>query len=144
VFTNLSPDDIDLTRTQARGVQAFKTFLSYAQNGQLSLAAGNTKELESLFEALVYETLIKAGYEVAAQVGSAGFYLDLAVMHPTLPGRYLLGIICDGASYHQARTARDRDRLRQLVLEGLGWRIYRVWSTDWFRNPEAEQKRLLQ
>ncbi|MGV3588726.1 MAG: DUF3320 domain-containing protein [Adhaeribacter sp.] len=143
VFTNLSPDDIDLTRTQARGVQAFKTFLSYAQNGQLTLAAGNSEALESPFETLVYETLTQAGYEVAAQVGSAGFYLDLAIVHPTQPGRYSLGIICDGAGYHQARTARDRDRLRQLVLEGLGWRIYRVWSTDWFRNPEAEQKRLL-
>ncbi|GEO07439.1 hypothetical protein AAE02nite_51030 [Adhaeribacter aerolatus] len=143
VFTNLSPDDIDLTRTQARGVQAFKTFLSYAQNGQLPLTAGSAGDLESPFEELVYETLTKAGYEVAVQVGSAGFSIDLAIVHPQQPGRYLLGIVCDGASYHQARTARDRDRLRQLVLEGLGWRIYRLWSTDWFRNPEAEQKRLL-
>ncbi|MDB5263746.1 MAG: helicase [Adhaeribacter sp.] len=143
VFTNLSADDIDLTRTQARGVQAFKTFLSYAQNGQLPLMAGSGEELASPFEVLVYETLTQAGYEVVAQVGSVGFYIDLAVVHPQQPGRYLLGIVCDGNSYNRARTARDRDRLRQLVLEGLGWQIYRVWSTDWFRNPEAEQKRLL-
>jgi hypothetical protein len=142
VFTNLSPDDIDLTRTQARGVEAFKTFLSYAKNGQGQLTTGG--EAEGLFESSVSETLTQAGYEVVSQVGSVGFSIDLAVLHPQQPGRYLLGIACDGASYHHARSARDRDRLRQLVLAGLGWQIYRIWSTDWFRNPAAEQKRLLQ
>jgi hypothetical protein len=67
----------------------------------------------------------------------------LAVVDPEKPGRYLLGVECDGATYHSARSARDRDRLRQEVLEGLGWRIHRIWSTDWFRNPENELKRLV-
>ncbi len=74
-------------------------------------------------------------------MGTAGFFIDLAVVDPERPGRYLLGIECDGATYHSARSARDRDRLRQQVLEGLGWRIHRIWSTDWFRNPEREIKR---
>ncbi|MCD8509726.1 MAG: DUF3320 domain-containing protein [Bacillus sp. (in: Bacteria)] len=83
------------------------------------------------------------GYQVAPQVGSAGFFIDLAIVNPDAPGRYLLGIECDGAAYHSARSARDRDRLRQEVLEGLGWRIHRIWSTDWFRHPERELKKVV-
>jgi hypothetical protein len=82
--------------------------------------------------------LTALGHEVHTQVGSAGFSLDMAVVDPDRPGRYLLGIECDGARYHSARSARDRDRLRESVLEGLGWRIHRIWSTDWFHNPGGE------
>ena len=142
VFTNLSPDDIDLGRTQARGVQAFKTFLNYAKTGRLDVPVNTGRETESVFEEEVHDALVKAGYQVVPQVGSAGFFIDLAIVHPQWPGKYVLGIECDGANYHRARSARDRDRLRQTVLENLGWQIYRIWSTDWFRNPEAEQKRL--
>lgn len=143
VFTNLSADDIDLSRTQSRGVQAFKTFLSYAQKGWLASEAAGPATFGSPFEEAVYRVLTQAGYQVESQVGSAGFFLDLAVRHPGQAGRFLLGIECDGANYHRARSARDRDRLRQSVLESLGWHLYRIWSTDWFRNPEAEQQRLL-
>ncbi|MGV3505262.1 MAG: DUF3320 domain-containing protein [Adhaeribacter sp.] len=143
VFTNLSADDIDLSRTQSRGVQAFKTFLSYAQKGWLASKAAGPATFASPFEEAVYRVLSQAGYQVESQVGSAGFFIDLAVRHPHQAGSYLLGIECDGANYHRARSARDRDRLRQSVLESLGWHLYRIWSTDWFRNPEAEQQRLL-
>jgi very-short-patch-repair endonuclease len=84
------------------------------------------------------------GYCVKTQIGSAGFFVDLAVVDPDSPGRYLLGIECDGATYHSARSARDRDRLRQEVLEGLGWKIHRIWSTDWFRDPDRELKRVVE
>ncbi|RYY83807.1 MAG: DUF3320 domain-containing protein, partial [Chitinophagaceae bacterium] len=84
------------------------------------------------------------GYTVRQQVGSQGFYIDLAIVDPVHPGRYLLGIECDGAGYHSARSARDRDRLRQQVLEGIGWRIHRIWSTDWFRDPHKELKRVVE
>jgi very-short-patch-repair endonuclease len=145
VFTNLLPDDIDLNRTQARGVQAFKTFLTYAQNGYLP-DSSTTKERERLtspFEEIVYEAVTRRGYQLVPQVGSAGFYIDFAVVDARNSGRYVLGISCDGANYHHARSARDRDRLRETVLTGLGWQIYHVWSTDWFRNPEAELQRLV-
>jgi very-short-patch-repair endonuclease len=82
------------------------------------------------------------GYEVVHQVGVAGYFIDLAVKHPRRSG-YLLGIECDGATYHSANSARDRDRLRQQVLERLSWNIYRIWSTDWFHNPEEEMRRLV-
>jgi len=142
VFSNLQSQDIDLQKTRARGVQALKTFLAYAETGQLGLAEAQSMAFDSPFEAAVYQALIQQGFQVATQVGTAGFRIDLALIDPEAPGRYLLGIECDGARYHSARSARDRDRLRQQVLEGLGWRIHRIWSTDWFRHPEQELQRL--
>lgn len=143
VFTNLTGDDIDLERTQARGVQALKTFLSYAQYGRLDVPVVTGREMESPFEEAVAAALTARGYEVRPQVGSAGFFIDLAIVDPASPGRYLLGIECDGATYHSARSARDRDRLRQQVLERLGWRLHRIWSTDWFRDPDSELQRVV-
>jgi very-short-patch-repair endonuclease len=84
------------------------------------------------------DALSRHGYTCEPQVGVAGFFIDLAVRDPEQPGRYLMGIECDGAAYHSAKSARDRDRLRQSVLEQLGWRIRRIWSVDWFRNPRTQ------
>lgn len=144
VFTNLRADDIDLSRSGAQGVKSLKTFLKYAECGNLDAPAATGKDFDSPFEEAVYRALTDAGYEVRPQVGSAGFFVDLAVVDPESPGRFLLGIECDGASYHRARSARDRDRLRQQVLEGLGWTIHRIWSTDWFRHESRELKRTVE
>jgi very-short-patch-repair endonuclease len=144
VFTTLSADDLDLSKTSSAGVVALKTFLSYAQSGQMDLPAPAERPPDSDFEEQVLRQLTALGHTVHTQVGSAGFFLDLAVVDPVNPGRYLLGIECDGARYHSARSARDRDRLRQSVLEGLGWRIHRIWSTDWFHNPEEELRKVVQ
>jgi very-short-patch-repair endonuclease len=78
------------------------------------------------------------GYDVKRQIGASGFRVDLAISDPDKPGRFLLGIECDGAQYHSSRSARDRDRLRQQVLEAHGWIIHRVWSADWYLRPQAE------
>lgn len=142
VFTNLTADDIDLSRSKQRGVRALKTFLDYAESGRLGVPTPAERDDESPFEDAVWDALTGRGYEVTRQVGTGGFYIDLAVKDPDKPGRYLLGIECDGATYHSARSARDRDRLRQQVLEGLGWRIHRIWSTSWFRNEDKEIARL--
>lgn len=144
VFTNLSSDDIDLNRSAKMGVKALKTFLKYAESGSLDIPEVTGKDFDSDFEREVCCSLQELGYEVKRQVGSAGFYIDLAVTDPDLPGRFLLGIECDGATYHSARSARDRDRLRQEVLEGLGWTIHRIWSTDWFKQPERELKKVVE
>ncbi|HUG13439.1 MAG TPA: DUF4011 domain-containing protein, partial [Thermomicrobiales bacterium] len=138
VFTNITADDIDLNRTAARGVVALKRYLHYAQTGVMDMQPASSRKADSPFEEAVHQALTASGYQVERQVGTAGFFVDLAVMDPRRPGRYALAIECDGSSYHSARSARDRDRLRQQVLEGLGWRFHRVWSTDWFRNPERE------
>ena len=83
------------------------------------------------------------GLHPVAQVGCGGFRIDLALKHPDRPGEFCLGIECDGATYHSSKTARDRDRIRQSVLENLGWNIVRIWSTDWIRNPDRQIERIL-
>ena len=138
VYSNFVGADLDLRRSRARGVEALKTFLEYAQTGNIDIPRVTGREADSPFEEAVADRLRARDFDVDHQVGSAGFFIDLAVRDSSRPGRYVLGIECDGAAYHSARSARDRDRLRQQVLEGLGWKIHRIWSTDWFRNPELE------
>jgi very-short-patch-repair endonuclease len=138
VFSSMGSDDIVLTERSRRGVEALKGFLAFAESGRLHQAVSTGRPPDSDFEIAVAAALGDAGFECVPQVGVAGFFIDLAVRDPGHPGRYLMGIECDGASYHSAKSVRDRDRLRQAVLERLGWRIHRIWSTDWYRNPPAE------
>jgi very-short-patch-repair endonuclease len=138
VFSSMGSDDIVLTERSKRGVEALKGFLAFAETGQLHRAISTGKPPDSDFEVAVANALGDAGFQCVPQVGVAGFFIDLAVRDPGSPGRYLMGIECDGATYHSAKSVRDRDRLRQAVLERLGWRIRRIWSTDWYRNPRAE------
>lgn len=142
VFSSITADDIDLERASGRGVAALKTFLSFAQTGRLSIAQRSGNEEDSPFEEAVRRSVESLGYEVHPQVGVAGFFIDLAVVDRQCQGRYLLGIECDGAAYHSSRSARDRDRLRQAVLEDHGWIIHRVWSTDWFQRPSEQLKKI--
>ena len=90
------------------------------------------------FELSIKDGLEKRGIPVTPQYGVSGYRIDFACAHPDEPGRMVLAIEADGASYHSTATARDRDRLRQQVLVSKGWRFHRIWSTDWFRNPEVE------
>ena len=119
-----------------------KLFLEYAETGVIPCTTGPLADSDSPFEDEVYTFLTGNGHLVHKQVGCAGFRIDLAVVNPEHPGEYLIGVECDGATYHSTHTARDRDRLRQEILEKLGWRIARVWSTDWFKNPGACQEAL--
>ncbi len=138
VFTNLTADDIDLSLTLAPGVVALKRYLKYAATSELDIPEPSNREADSPFEEEVANALRELGHQVDHQIGSAGYFIDLGVKDPERPGRYLLGIECDGATYHSAQSARDRDRLRQQVLEDLGWRIHRIWSTDWFKRQDHE------
>ncbi|MFE3070558.1 DUF3320 domain-containing protein [Streptomyces sp. NPDC059247] len=126
-------------------VRHLKRYLEYAENGPSVLAqelGPSDAEPDSPFEESVIEVLRDWGYEVQPQVGVAGYRIDLGLRHPALPGSYALGIECDGAMYHSSRAARDRDRLREQVLNGLGWRLYRIWGTDWYRGRAAAELRL--
>ncbi len=125
-----------------KGVSAFKLFPHYARTGRLSMTQRTDRSMDSVFEEQVMAALQDRGYQVHPQVGIAGFFIDLAVADEQVPGKYILGIECDGAAYHDSRSARDRDRLRQAVLEDHGWAIYRIWSADWFQRPRAELERL--
>jgi very-short-patch-repair endonuclease len=144
VFTNLEPEDINLASTSARGVVALRRYLHFARTGKLDLPEVTDRDADSVFETEVAKAIRSFGYEVHHQVGSAGYFIDLGVIEPERPGRFLLGIECDGATYHRARSARDRDRIRQSVLEGLGWKLHRIWSTDWFQNPTRESRKVLE
>lgn len=144
VFSNIKAQDISQGEVQKRGVSALRTFLSYADTGNLDVPSATGMEPQSPFEEAVLAALRLQGYEVDPQVGSCGFYIDMAVRHPEHRGKYVLAIECDGAKYHSARSARDRDKLRQEVLESRGWRIHRIWSTDWWQNPERELRRAVE
>lgn len=141
VFTNLTSADIRVSESPNAGLKNLKSFLEYAETGRLDTAMPSGLEPMSPFEEVVLAGLKGLGYEVHTQVGSAGFFIDLAVVDPDKPGTYILGIECDGAQYHSSKTARDRDKLRQAVLEDRGWTLHRIWSTDWYYDPQAALKR---
>ncbi|MCD8477324.1 MAG: hypothetical protein LRY68_04965 [Sulfurospirillum sp.] len=114
---------------------ALKAFLNYAETGKLSSnVILNQRGFDSEFEIAVSQLLSDCGYTVVPQVGVAGYFIDLAVVSKNNPNEYVLGIECDGATYHSSKSARDRDRLKQEVLEKLGWNIHRIWSVDWFKK----------
>jgi superfamily I DNA and/or RNA helicase len=143
LFTSMKADDIQLEDNSRPGVKALKGYLAYAKTGHLDTAQFTDRQPDSEFEVWVIEMLKEKGYEVVPQLGVAGYFIDLAIRHPDKRGSFILGVECDGATYHSARSVRDRDRLRQEVLVRLGWRIYRIWSTDWFRNPRNEFLKLV-
>ncbi|OIQ75105.1 hypothetical protein GALL_432290 [mine drainage metagenome] len=146
IFSTLMPEQIDLSRVRAAGVRDLKNYLDFAIRGPRALIEQiNPTGLEpdGPFEKQVINQLREKGWTVHSQVGVSGYRIDIGVVDPRAPGRYLLGIECDGATYHSAATARDRDRLRHLILENLGWELHRIWSTDWWRNPSEPMQKIL-
>ncbi len=143
---SIEPTDIIIENTNSEGVKMLRSYIEFAKDGesvlQRELSIPDSIYTDSPFEDSIYQFLVSKGYSVATQVGCSGYRIDLAIKHPTLSGRFVIGIECDGASYHSARTARERDRLRQAVLEDNGWKIYRIWSTDWIKDPLTEGKKL--
>nr|WP_285372922.1 DUF4011 domain-containing anti-phage protein Hhe [Vibrio parahaemolyticus] len=145
VYSSMTAEQIVLSESSSLGVKSLKAYLQFAQTGQLIGQDGVQQgEPDSDFEIAVMSALSKHGFECVPQVGVAGFFIDIAVRDPGMPGRYLMGIECDGATYHSSKSTRDRDRVRQGVLEGLGWTIRRIWSTDWFKHPQAELKPIIE
>jgi very-short-patch-repair endonuclease len=143
LISSLRSEDIQVAPGSSPGVVAFKGYLEFARSGRLDAGSASDEDaFDSPFEAEVADVLRQAGYKVASQVGVAGYFLDLAVRHPSNPDHFILGVECDGATYHSARCARDRDKLRQQVLESLGWNIFRIWSTDWFSDRPREVEKL--
>lgn len=145
VFSGFTADQIDPARTKVVAVQHLKTFLDYAERGAVALPAQDTGSVggfDSPFEEAVAAYLERKGWACVPQVGVSGFRIDLGIRHPDLAGAYLAGVECDGASYHRSATARDRDKIREQVLTGLGWNIPRVWSTDWWFDAQGCVERL--
>ena len=147
VVSSMHDTDIDLNRTSAEGVRLLREYLDFAENGRIPMERAEKvnpfDQSDSDFEMEVCGFLRSRGYSVDTRVGCSDFQIDLALK---LPGSsdYALAVECDGAAYHSSGNARDRDRLRQEILERMGWKFYRIWSTDWFRNKAVEQSRLLE
>lgn len=144
IYTSLRPEDIVMDGATPEGTKALRNYLEYARTGSLTTIEEADREPDSDFEIAVMDMLKLRGYEVTPQLGVAGYRIDIAVKHPDAPSSYVAAIECDGASYHSALSVRDRDRIRQEILESLGWRgrIWRIWSTDWFRSPRQEAEKL--
>jgi len=145
VFTSFEPSMIDLNRTNARAVRDLKHFIEFAQRGPKALAEaiqGSVGGYDSPFEEAVAEGLRRLGWQVVPQIGVSRFRIDLGIVHPDRPGDYLAGVECDGATYHSAATARDRDKVRGAILTGLGWNLLRLWSTDWWVDKEGALQKL--
>lgn len=147
LISSMHYTDIDLKHTSAAGVKLLREYLDYAENGNFALertiSVSPFEQLDSDFELDICEYLRFKGFTVDTQVGCAGSKIDLGLKLPN-SSDYVLAIECDGTTYHSLKNVRDRDRLRQEVLERMGWKFYRIWSTDWFRNKLIEQDRLLE
>lgn len=146
VFTSLRPEQIDLSRARATGVRHFKAFLEYADRGPNAMAeiggGRSARHGATSLANVIASRLRQAGHDVVTGVGCGQYRVDIGVRHPDDPQRFTLGIECDGPTYRDASTARDRDRTRPAVMGGLGWRLERVWSIDWHLDPQRVMTRL--
>jgi very-short-patch-repair endonuclease len=143
IFSSMRSSDIVPKEGGDRGPRALKLFLDYAEKGRFGEeATPSQRDPDNDFEDAVIEGLTELNFECVPQVGVANFFLDIGIRDPNAPHEFLAAVECDGASYHSSKSARDRDRLRQEILENLGWDIIRIWSTDWFRDPAGELARV--
>ncbi len=145
VFSSILAEDIDLNRAKARGARLLKSYLEYAKRGvdALNLDDVSADRCEaSRFDQAVAAAIEAEGFKISRKIGASRYRLDLAIDDPAREDTHLLGIECDGPTYRDAATTRDRDRTRPLVLESLGWKLHRIWSPDWVRSPRREMERI--
>lgn len=143
---SILPSDIDINRAKSEGVRMLRSYIEYARKGTSALRPVERDEtfgLEDNFCEIIVNFLEEYGYSIEKQVGCSDYKIDIAVKNPNAEGEFIAGIECDGLSYIHAKTARDRDHLRRRVLQNMGWNLYRIWSTEWNRNPQAEGQALL-
>jgi very-short-patch-repair endonuclease len=131
---------MDDAKLKATGAKLLKRYIRFAESDGRDLGndQANDKIPMNEFEADIYDALTAKGLKLVPQYGTSSYRLDFAVADPRAPGSYCLAIECDGATYHSAQTARDRDRIRQTHLEAQGWKFHHIWSTDWFTDRDGE------
>lgn len=144
VYCNFTAEDLEIDATAPVGVRALKSFLAYADRGRLDHRMNNDRPSLSPFDQYLSDLIRGAGHDVEPKLGQSGLYIDIAVRDPAMQKRYVLAVQTDGAGYSAGVNVRERDRVRNGVLAGFGWRFYQVWSTDWFRGTEAQRERLLE
>ena len=148
LVSSIDPSEINTEHVTNIGPKMLKDYLAYAKMGSSGSSDSSYREYgyftEDLFLKVIHTDLENAGFTVDENVGRSGCKIDLGVRHPEHPDCYCIGIVCDGDSYHAATTARDRDRLRSEVLEGMGWTLYHVWAGEWIKDQEAQREALLE
>ena len=145
LISSILPSDIDLNKTESEGVRMLRSYIEFAMNGETTLSAAHKVNKPDDFADTIAQFIHDHGFKVRQYVGCSGYKVDIAVQHPSyMIEQFVAGIECDGYSYASAKTARDRDRLRSSVLKSMGWNLYRVWSSEWHKNPEIEGQRLLE
>jgi len=161
VISSIEPEELNVSATANIGPRLLKSYLKYVkavsgiQHDQIKsvineitesvnthIQENSTLQFDSPFEEQVYKQLKNLGYNVTTQVGMSGYRIDLAIVHPHDPQRYILGVECDGAMYHSSPSAKERDVYRQRFLESRGWNIDRIWSRNWWKNPSGEIERI--
>ncbi len=141
---SILPSDIPISNTESEGIHMLYDYIEFARNKGAVLGDSNQKRKTDDFANAIYSYITSKGYSAKQYIGCSDYKIDIAVEHPEIMDEYVAGIECDGFSYHNARTARDRDRLRSSVLKNMGWNMYRVWSTEWYRNPQIEGQKLIE
>lgn len=158
IITSIEPEELAVDGTKNLGPKLFKKYLQYARaisdNNSIeakkilmslidsSIQGKDEYKFDSDFEMEVCDALTEKGYCVHTQVGVSGYKIDLAIYDKSA-SRYILGIECDGAAYHSSKSARERDIHRQRYLESRGWKIIRIWSRNWWLDPESEIKKIV-
>lgn len=144
---SIQPEDIDLEKTKSEGVRMLRTYIEFAS--RTVREASPVQKKNRLYETDVFcesvaQFLENKGYKVKRNIGTSDYMVDMAIEHPEIEGAYIAGIECDGDSYQMARTVRDRDHLRIAVMERMGWKMYRVWSTEWIQNEQVSKQKLIE
>ena len=146
VFSTLRADQIDLRRTRSEAIKHLRTFLDFAARGTTAINEATATRDDEIYRRPIFRSIETAlqerGHEVELGIGCSQQRIGLSILHPDGSGAHVLGIDCDGPSYRAYATARDRDRIRGGVLERLGWRLHRVWATDWWHDPVRECERI--
>ena len=144
VFSTMTSDQIDLRRTKAKGVEGLKHFLEYAERQTLARRPqSDSDSADRIIAEQIADRLQRAGYPAMIQLGRSSFKVNLAVALPSAPDCYRLGILIDGETYRRTQTTRDREVGQPGVLGNLNWEVMRVWSPDWFRQPDLVIERIL-
>lgn len=144
LVSSILPSDIDLSRTESEGIKMLRAYIEFAMNGDATLSTAHQVSRKDDFADAIAQYIRDHGFKVRQYVGCSGYKIDIAVQHPSeMIEQFVAGVECDGFSYGSARTTRDRDRLRGAVLKGMGWNLYRVWSAEWYNNPEIEGQKLI-
>ena len=142
VISSIKSVQVKVSDKSSRGVEVFKKFLTYLETGIIDTSKDSNREIESPFQQWAIDQINSIpGFSADWEIGEHGFSIDIGVKHEKYPG-YLMAVETDGATYHSSLSARDRDILRQEILEGYGWHFYRIWSTDWIKDPVGTKERL--